>query len=280
MIDSITLGSLVLTGTDASGVQWGADTLQGWGSPASTISPVQKPRQNGAWGGLAYSKARSVVVSGQTVAPTRALLSAAVDTLVSATDLLGTTLTIVESGVSRTLTVRRDGDVALTVKPGVDLMFWWSVQLVAVDPRKMGTALTATTSLPSTSGGLTIPYTIPYTINATTVTGQISLTNPGNASGPVLLQINGPITGPTITHVSTGQALTFSSSLTLGAGEFITVDMERREVLAQGQAAASRNAWVTGRGWSAFDPDLNTWAFSAPSYNTGTLQVTATPAWL
>lgn len=279
MIDSITLGSLVLTGTDASGVQWGADVLQGWGSPASTIAPVQKPRQNGAWGGLSYSKARSVVISGEAVAPTRALLSAAVDTLVSATDLLGTTLTVVESGLSRSLTVRRDGDVALTVKPGVDLTFWWSIQLVAVDPRKFGAALTNTTSLPSTSGGLTIPFTIPFTISATTVTGQISLTNPGNASGPVLLQINGPITGPTITHVSTGQALTFSSSLTLGTGEFITVDMERREVLAQGQAAASRNAWVTGRGWSAFDPGLNTWAFSAPSYNTGTLQVTATPAW-
>ena len=279
MIESITLGSLVLNGTDSSGVLWGADTLQGWGSPASTITPVQKPRQTGAWGGLAYGKARSVVISGQTVAPTRALLSAAVDELVSAADLLGTTLTVVESGLSRTLTVRRDGEVALTVKPGVDLMSWWSIQLVAVDPRKMGAALTASTSLPCSSGGLSWPLSWPLTWPAVSVTGQVSLTNPGNASGPVLLEINGPITGPTITHVSAGQALIFSSSLTLGAGEFITVDMERREVLAQGQAAASRNAWVTGRGWSSFDPGVNTWAFSAPSYDTGTLQVTATPAW-
>lgn len=276
MIDSITLGSLVLTGTDASGVQWGADTLQGWGSPASTIAPVQKPRQNGAWGGLAYSKARSVVVSGQTVAPTRALLSAAVDTLVSATDLLGTTLTIVESGVSRTLTVRRDGDVALTVKPGVDRMFWWSVQLVAVDPRKLGAALSSATRLPSVSGGLTIPFTIPFTIASTVTSGQVSMTNPGNETGPVQLRIDGPVTGPVVTHTGSGLRLSFASSLSLGVGEFLTVDMESHQVLAQGQA--SRNNWVTSRGWSGFEPGGNTWAFAATS-GTGTLTVTATPAW-
>ena len=190
MIDSITLGSLVLTGADSSGVLWGTDTLQGWGSPASTIAPVQKPRQNGAWGGLAYSKARSVVISGQTVAPTRALLSASVDTLASAVDLLGTTLTVVESGLSRSMTVRRDGDVALTLKPGADLTYWWSIQLVAVDPRKLGASLTQATTLPATSGGLTIPFTIPFTIASTVISGQVSMTNPGNETGPVQLRID------------------------------------------------------------------------------------------
>ena len=279
MIDSITLGQLILTTTDATGVHWGTDVLQGWGSPASTISPVQKPRQNGAWGGLSYSKARSVVISGQAVAPTPALLSSALDTLVAAVDSLGTTLTVVESGPSRTMTVRRDGEVAITLKPGVDLMFWWSIQLVASDPRKMGADLTATTSLPSTTGGLTWPVSWPLIWPATTVTGQISLTNPGNEVGPVVLRIDGPVTGPSVTHVGSGLTLTFASTLTLGSGEFITVDMERREVLAQGQSAASRAKWVTSRGWSGFEPNTNTWAFSAAGGGSGTLTVTATPAW-
>lgn len=275
----VTLAGLPLTGTDSLGVLWILDRngVVGWGSPATTIAPVQKPRQDGAWGGLAYRKPRSIVMSGSCVAPTEGLALDALDRLSTAVSPDGATLTVVKGLSSRWATVRQDGEVLPTwAAPN---SFDWSIQLVAVDPRKFAASLTGTTSLPSTTGGLTIPYTIPYAINATTVTGQVSLTNPGNASGPVLLQINGPITGPTITHVSTGQALTFASSLSLAAGEFITVDMERREVLAQGQAAASRNAWVTARGWSAFDPGVNTWALSAPSYAAGTLQVTATPAW-
>jgi hypothetical protein len=120
--------------------------------------------------------------------------------------------------------------------------------------------------------------TIPFTIDSTVVSGQVSLTNPGNVNGPVSLRIDGPVTGPVVTHVGSGRALVFSTSLTLGAGEFVTVDMERREVLAQGQS--SRNGWVTGRGWSAFEPGSNTWSFSALAHDPGALlSVTASPAW-
>lgn len=273
------LNGLTLNGVDSYGVQWVTSNIQGWGGAGDTLAPVQKPRQAGAWGGLSYEKARPIVVTGTAIAPDATTASLALDRLIAATTLDTSPFAVVEPSRTLTANVRRDGEVIPTWRG--DAAFDWSIQLIALDPRKFGQTLTAgPTGLPSTSGGLTIPFTIPFTINATTVTGQISLTNPGNASGPVKLQINGPITGPTITHVSTGQALTFSSSLSLGAGEFVTVDMERREVLAQGQPAASRNAWVTSRGWSGFDPGMNTWAFSAPSYNTGTLQVTATPAWL
>jgi phage-related protein len=74
------------------------------------------------------------------------------------------------------------------------------------------------------------------------------------------------------------QSLTFATSLALAAGEFVTVDMDRREVLAQGQSA--RSGYVTSRGWFSLDPGVNEIAFSAANYSSTALLTVATkPAW-
>ena len=272
------LGSLDLMAIGADGIQWDTDSLGGWGAPAGTLTVAQKPRQAGGWAGSSYAKPRSVTISGEAIVPSTAASSAAVDALTSATSLDSTTLTITEGGEARSCIVRRDGDVIVTWPIGAPTLMRWSIQLVAPDPRKFGTPLTGSTALPSSSGGLTVPFTVPFSIGATTVSGQIALTNPGNVTGPVSLRIDGPVTGPVVTHVGTGRALVFASSLVLGAGEFVTVDMERREVLAQGQS--SRSGWVTSRGWSGFQPGGNVWSFSAQAYDAGSLlTVNATPAW-
>jgi hypothetical protein len=253
------------------------EVLEGWGSPASRLSLNPRPRAHGAWAGDAFLEPRALSAAGWIKAPTPGLALAAVDALIGATSLASTVLTVVESGAERSLAVRRDDAVIVTWLN--DREAQWSIGLVAADPRKFGTALTASTALPSTTGGLTVPFTVPFTINAVTVTGQVSLTNPGNIAGPVRLRIDGPVQGPVVTHVSSGRQLVFASSVVLGAGEWIDVDMERREVLANGQS--SRNGWVTQRGWSSFEPGENTWAFTAVSYNAGSLlTVNATPAWM
>jgi hypothetical protein len=155
--------------------------------------------------------------------------------------------------------------------------FTWSIQVVALDPRKLGTPLTSPpTGLPSSTGGFSFPHVFPFAIDSTVVSGQVSLFNPGNETGPVTMRIDGPIVGPVITHVGSGLQLVFSASLTLGAGEFILVDMEAHSVLAQGQA--NRSNWVTSRGWSGMEPGANTWSFAAASGTTGLLTVTGTPA--
>jgi hypothetical protein len=120
--------------------------------------------------------------------------------------------------------------------------------------------------------------TVAFSINATTVTGQVGLTNPGNESGPVVLRIDGPCVGPVVTHVSTGNALVFSSSLVLQSGEFLLIDMDARTALANGQS--NRAGYITSRGWSAFDPGDNAWSFAAQQFNSQSrLTVSAVPAW-
>ena len=81
-----------------------------------------------------------------------------------------------------------------------------------------------------------------------------------------------------MTHQGKQQTLTFGTAMELEAGGFLTVDMERREVLAQGQSA--RSGYVTSRGWFTLDPGDNLISFSSVNYSeTASLSVTTKPAW-
>lgn len=274
----IVLNGLDLTAIDTFDSQWSIDSFTGWGAVKPTITPVAKPRQPGSWAGLSYDGTRQMVISGQVAAPTQDALTQSLDLLAAAVVNGESIMQVTELSRTRYSTVRRSDEI-LTAYIS-DKMASWSVQIIALDPRKLGTALVQATALPSTSGGQTIPNVIPNTIPALTVSGSVTFTNPGNTSGPVLLRIDGPATGPVITHSSssTTSSLVFASNLTLGAGEYLIVDMENRVALANGQASRSR--YITSRGWSGFDPGVNTWAFTAAAYDPSSLlTVTATPAW-
>jgi len=270
-----TIGALNLMSREDSGVEWIMGDITGWGAPGGTRAPKPKTRQMGAWGGLSYAKQRTLVAAGVCIAPTAALASDALDRLIDACSLDEAVLSVSESGRVRWTTVSRDGDVLPTWIGAT--VFKYSVQFVALNPRKFGTPITASTHLPSSSGGLTIPYTIPYSINATQVSGQVSIFNPGNETGPVVMRLDGPCVGPVITHVGSGLRLTFAASATLGVGEWWDIDHEGQSVLAQGQA--TRAQFITSRQWSGLEPGSNTWAFTAASYSSGALlTVTGTPA--
>ena len=273
----VVLNGLSLNGLESSGVKWTLDKFEGWaGSPASSIQVERKPRASGGWAGTGYLVPRHIVAEGYVRAPTEALLEDAFNRLKVATTLTTGVLMVTEAAQTRSANVRREDGVGISyVTPTIGR---WSIQLVAPDPRTFGTTLSGSTLLPVVSGGLTVPFTVPFSINSTIVSGQVSLTNPGNIAGPVTLRIDGPVTGPIMTHVSTGRALVFATTLVLGVGEWIEVNMERHEVLANGQS--SRNGWVTSRGWSQFEPGANTWSFQATSYDPGSmLTVAASPAW-
>lgn len=273
----VTLSGVVLSGEDTTtGVTRIMESFTGWGGVAPRMGAAPKPRAHGGWAGTSYLQPRSVSANGWFIADTAAAVQAAVDELISACSLRDTTLSVTESGVTRSINARRSGDVLVDWVSPRECR--WSIQMVATDPRKYGTTLSGSTPLAVATGGLTIPLTIPFSINSTVISGQVHLTNPGNIAGPVELRIDGPVTGPRVTHVTSGQTLVFASSLVLGAGQWVTVNMERREVLENGQA--SRNGWVTSRGWSAFEPGDNTWTFAAAAYDAGSLlTVTASPTW-
>jgi hypothetical protein len=273
----VTLNGMILSDIDAFGVDWSTWQVDGWdGSPPSSLALTQKTRGAGAWTGPRNLAARPLGALGRFVAPDVDSAVAAIDRLNAASGLNGGTLSVQRGSQSRHCTVYRQGEVLLTEETATT--YQWTVNLVAPDPRKFGSSITGATGLPSTTGGFTFPHTFPVTIASTIVSGRLVLTNPGNATGPVTLRIDGPVVGPQIAHVSSGLVLTFASSLTINAGDYLLVNMEAQTALVNGQAAASRNNMITNRGWFGFDPGSNEFDFSAVS-GSGQLTVTGTPCW-
>lgn len=270
---------LVLGETDAFGVRWSLTTFDGWdGSPNPTLDLEQRGRGHGATDSESFFTARVMTLGGLMHGPDKAALEAAFDRLNGAVQLAPFEILIAESGRVRNIMVRRQGAVIPTWHS--DKLAEYSVLIVAKDPRKFGDLVSYSTALPFSSGGLIRPSTWPRTWTGVSGTGTITVNNPGNTDAPVWLRIDGPIPagGWTVTHQGKRRSLTFATALALGAGEFVTVDMDRREVLAQGQSA--RSGYVTNRGWFSLDPGDNVIAFSAQNYsNTASLTVTTKPAW-
>lgn len=270
--------TVVLGATDEFGVHWkiNPDGFDGWGTPVSTIQVEQNQRRPGGWAGEAYDSARYMAVRGLITAPTPELLTSSLDRLSSAVALDGVTFEVTEAGLVRHCLVRRQDAVAS--KRITNRIAQYAFQVVALDPRKLGDEMTGSTLLSSTSGGLSAPFTAPFTAPAVTVSGQVSLTNPGNVAGPVVLRVDGPCPGPVIAHTAAGISEVFASSLALEMGEWLDIDMESHEVLANGQA--SRAKWITSRGWGAFEPGVNTWFFTAAQFDPASrLTVFATQSW-
>lgn len=273
------IGDLVLGAVDRNGSRWNLRAFDGWtGSPASTLELAQRARGHGATGNEPFLTPRNMVLSGRVTAPTPEALNASLDDLNAAVTLEQFLLTVTETGRVRHCAAQRNGEV---LAPKINhRAAAFSVQIVAKDSRKFGDLITASTLLPFSSGGLVRPSTWPRTWTGVSGTGKVTVNNPGNTQAPVWLRIDGPLPagGWTITHQGKKQSLTFATALALGVGEFVTVDMDRREVLAQGQAP--RSGYVTSRGWFDLDEGDNVIAFSAQNYSsTASLTVTTKPAW-
>jgi hypothetical protein len=267
--------SQTLQGFDAHGVLWDTFTLGGWGSPSSTLALVQKQRSPGAYTSSPQLAPRSLPIEGMVEAPDADGLRGALERLTMACDVNACTLTVTEGSSPRTLTCHRQDEVIWT--PVTDTLANWSLAMVAPDPRKYGPALTGlTTGLPSSTGGLTFPATFPSSIDAVSSSGILHIDNPGTTPTPFVARIDGPVPGPRITHLGLG--LTLALDYDLPADSWLVVDMERRRVLEGG--TASRNAFVTDRGFFLLQPGANDLLFGADVINPDArLTLTAAPAY-
>lgn len=275
---TVAIGDLLLNTVDANGVFWILENFTGWGSPGSTAELSQRARGHGATSSEGFLRPRVMTLEGVIDAPTAEALSLAVDDLAAAVTLSDFRFLVSESGRIRHCDAKRQDEILISWIDAITARF--SIQIVAKDPRKFGDLITTSTRLPFSSGGLVRPSTWPRTWTGVSGTGKVTINNPGNTQAPVWLRIDGPLPagGWTITHQGKRQSLTFATALALGAGEFVAVDMDRREVLAQGQAP--RSGYVTSRGWFSLDPGENVIAFSAQNYSsTASLTVSTKPSW-
>lgn len=257
-------------------------TAYGGSSLGSGTYPAPKPYANGSWAAPYYAPQKTVALELDVItAPGD--FAAAVAALEAATPPPGASvvaLSLQLDGVTTTVygpVTQRDIPTVFEYQFGLTRA---TIQVEPFDVRRFGAALSATTNLPTTAGGLTWPITFPAVWSAVQQTGVITLTNSGDADGPLTVQINGPCVSPTLTHTDAdGNVSVLALSLTVASGDYISIDMENEIVLYNGQS--SRNGWITSRGWFTFTPGANTVAFTAGAYNSAaSCTVTATPAWI
>lgn len=277
---TVTLGSLLLGAVDSAGVAWtiNPDGLQGWDSPDVRSQYVDRQADHGAWAGATYLGPRVITLTGTIVAPNLPALDAAMDQLAAAASLTDTTLTVNET-TPRQCTVRRSGRVLM--QPVTDRIATYSVLLTAPDPRRYSTTLQSqSTALPSTSGGLTLPITLPIVITATTVSGTFVLANSGTIATRPVLTVTGPVTTPTIlAQRPDGSVTQLTYSDTLNSGDVLVIDCDAHTVVLNG--TASRRRYLSG-GWPEIPPGSSTtFQWSSPSYDpSATLAGTCRAAWL
>jgi hypothetical protein len=275
----VAVGDLVLGAVDEYGNKWTVPTFEGWdGSPSPTLQLTQRAGAHGATASESFLTPRYLKVGGFIHATDHVALNRAIDRLNAVVTLTPFRLTVAHDEGTRHCQAQRNGEVI--TNRVTDKLASYSLLLVVKDPRKLGDSVSYTTRLPYSEGGVIYPVTYPLTYTGTSGSGVVTINNPGNTQAPVWLRIAGPLPagGWTITHQGKRQTLSFAASLELTNGEFVTVDMDRKEILAQGQAA--RSGYITRRGWFSLDPGDNDIAFSAVNYSAeALLTITTKPAW-
>jgi hypothetical protein len=245
------------------GQQVNLGKLEGWWDAApSTGATTQKVNEHGAFLGPGYYGARVIQAEARIDgwAPGDSLAVAAaiqacldVDTLrpLAVTDELGT----------RYADVRQEGD-PIVVRQGNRVVL--SLSMVAPDSRKYSGAQSASTGLPVSSGGFSLPVVLPVTIGGTSLPGSVVLVNNGDVDSNPTFTVTGPVpAGATIADLS-GRALRIAEAVP--AGRSLVIDTKSRTALLDGVA----NRTVTGS-WPVLRPGSNTFVFNASAYDAGAL---------
>jgi hypothetical protein len=136
----------------------------------------------------------------------------------------------------------------------------------ALDPRVYsGVEHTETLGLPLSSGGLTVPLTVPFAITGGVLSGSLTLSNAGTTDTGLTLRIDGPVSEPTVAlRPSGGDTQTLRYLDDLGAGESLTIDTRARTAYVNG--GVSRRGRVVGD-WFLLPPGDSEVFFGAAAYD-------------
>lgn len=257
------LGSIPLGETDADGNDWILYDIEGWLAPASSSGTVTpRTARNGGWRSKAFYAPKGLTLRG-TVVSAAPNVGDIVDRLVDAIPLdIPQALTVFGVNYEDRLTfVRQEGEPDIAIVSPYEASF--SIGLVAPDPLKYGSIeQVAATNLPSSVGGLTVPFSVPFSINSVTVSGSAQVDNSGNAVTYPRVIIYGPVDDARLTNVATGETL--FTNLDIAAGEYLDLDFANHTAYLNG--TASRRGNVSGT-WFSLAPGTNFIAFNSPTYS-------------
>jgi hypothetical protein len=262
--ERLTIGDITMTGTDEYGVEWNLTRLDGWWDGwVGAAGSVQRQSAHGAWPSPVWAGGRVVQVDGWLKAGRWDAATLAWERLMAAVPLSRlTTVTVFtgEGGVPEQQAAMRQAG-----RPTADRFkgrITFTLSLEAPDPRRYSVVeFASSTGLPVTTGGLSLPISLPISIGATVTSGRVIVVNDGNEAAPVLLEVTGPCpAGASITNLTTGQRLAVPEAVP--AGQVLVLDSAAKTARIGGTAART----VTGT-WFDLVPGANEIAFDAPAYD-------------
>lgn len=103
----------------------------------------------------------------------------------------------------------------------------------------------------ASSVGFSFPITFPLALAATSSGGALQTTNVGNAPAHIVARLYGPCSAPQLINDTTGEAITFTTDLVLGPGDYVEVSTRDKTAYLLSDTSASRLSMI--------DFSANTW---------------------
>jgi hypothetical protein len=134
-----------------------------------------------------------------------------------------------------------------------------------------------------TSDGISFPIAFPVEFASSTASGALQVGNSGTTPSHFTARLYGPCVGPSLVNETTGEEITFTDDLTLGAGEYVEIDTRDRTAYLLSMTSADRLTYIdfAATSWWRIEPGDQTIRY-APTGVTGpaVAVITYRPAWL
>lgn len=244
----IKIGSLVFGVRDSEGVDWLIQDVTDWSSTPVHSESADRSWRDGAWLGRQWISAKHFEIRLSLVARSydAAFFEPRVDAILKELPIRKTLLMLVSRWASETATWVRVEE-SVKVIP-VDRRRWdISIQCIAPEGLRYAASFdtenllwkTYRTHLPKSSGGLTIPFRVPFTIRSQVESGEMVFHVAGTANPLAQIIIKGPARNPVIRDEKADWQTSFA--LSLRENQRLTLDLSRRTVTL-GESASRRGA--------------------------------------
>ncbi|MDJ0337474.1 hypothetical protein [Cryobacterium sp. PH31-O1] len=146
--------------------------------------------------------------------------------------------------------------------------FTFAIDMLAPDPLRYGPAVSVSTGLPTSGGGLAYPVTYPVGYGAAGNPGRVVAMNPGTAETFSLLEVTGGMSGGfELTEISTGRVNRFVRPVPVGST--VVLNLRTGRALLDGPSDVTQY-WTRQERWSVPAFDSRTVQIAALGVVTGT----------
>lgn len=267
----IKIGALIFGVRDSEGVDWLIQDVTDWSSTPVHSESADRSWRDGAWLGRQWISAKHFEIRLSLIARSydAAFFEPRVDAILKELPIRKTLPMLVSRWTSETATWVRVEE-SVKVIP-VDRRRWdISIQCIAPEGLRYAASFdtgnllwkTYRTHLPESSGGLTIPFRVPFTIRSLVESGEMVFHVAGTAAPLAQIIIKGPVRNPVIRDEKADWQTSFA--LSLRENQRLTLDLSRRTVTL-GESASRRGSM---RGvWPSLLPGEHQISWSSDVYS-------------